>query len=171
MKTNDQNLISWFLATKSDKTCHSNFLSFGFQQIKATEAVCFVILMLAAMLKATCSSLLSSSGGQGDCVLPVSCALRNIIYVAGSRLKVFRVDRSQSPLCPKRSINPAELTRCISISVVYSEAIYSIVTSRKVRVKELKHRQHLDEMQMGNTVWNRKGERQLQQQNRQELNK
>lgn len=64
--SNDQNLFSIQLMS-SNKICLSSCLLSGFQQIKETEAVCFVILTPAAVLKATCSSVLSSSGGQGDC--------------------------------------------------------------------------------------------------------
>lgn len=72
------------------------------QQTKETEAVCFVLLMLAAVLKATCWSVLSPIGGHEDGVLPLSCALSNIIYTVGNQSRV-----QESPACPERFINPA----------------------------------------------------------------
>lgn len=50
MSLNDPNLCSIHLISSNKK---QTLLS-SFQQTKATEAVCFVVLLLTAVLKATC---------------------------------------------------------------------------------------------------------------------
>lgn len=73
------------------------------------------------------SSILSSSRGHGDCLYPV---------FSETDRRGTQDGQTSVPACPERTSLADKVH--IKISVVYSEAIYSIITWRKVRVKELK---------------------------------
>lgn len=110
----------------------------GCRRQKASEAVRCVILVLVAVLAATCSSILVPSGWEGGVgagastarTVEVLCSQKPMLHVWDSHSQQAACSELTVPSCLERPVDSAKLTKRISIRVVHDEAIYSIVTLR-----------------------------------------